>query len=146
MVASANGFHEEVQGDTPLLQESDSAGSDDEVVLDEGSLLKATSLRRREASRAAAAAQLDAHPDAENPSLLQQLQGFRRRFQLRQVFTALGSWSFHTTCCNVTRHCSLFPSSAQAPLSPSFSLPPTPPPPLCLGFERLPLALSCGSV
>lgn len=74
------------QNDTPLLMESDSAGSEDEVVLDEGFLLKATSLRRRAADEAAAAALRAADSSRpRSPTVRQQLAGFRQRFPAKKV-------------------------------------------------------------
>jgi hypothetical protein len=78
------------QNDTPLLLESDSEGSEDEVVLDEGFLLKATSLRRREAAQAAAAAVHAAEVAQQTPhTTLQKLAAFKHRFPAKQVTTCL---------------------------------------------------------
>eukprot|EP00884_Botryococcus_braunii_P001174 jgi/Botrbrau1/11057/Bobra.0302s0002.2 len=85
--------HNILRNDTPLLLESDSEGSDDEVVLDEGFLLKATSLRRREAAQAAAAAVQAAEVGQPRPhTTLQKLAAFKHRFPAKQFGVIFVLW------------------------------------------------------
>jgi hypothetical protein len=82
------------QNDAPLLLDPDSEESDDEVVLDEGFLLKATSIRRRQAAQAAVAAAAEVLSEAEaghaeRALVPKALVKFWRRFPAKQVLLCL---------------------------------------------------------